>query len=66
LLCVVVEAVVVEEARLATPGDPPPPPQPDTSSASATPATGRTRKIGRLQRFMLGSFDDPWATADQE
>src|ERR1700730_13101515 len=50
LCVVVVPAVVVEEATLAIPGDPPLPPQPAASSAKAAATTTETR-IGRRQRM---------------
>ena len=52
--CAVV-AALVEEATLATPGEPPPP-QPAASSESAATATTEARMSGGRHRTMFGSF----------
>jgi hypothetical protein len=54
--CVVgVVAAGVEDATLATPGEPPPP-QPAASSENAATATTAVKMSERWQRTMLGSF----------
>jgi hypothetical protein len=52
---VVVEPAVVEDATLATPGDPPPPPQPAARKASAPAETVEVMTNGRRQRIELSS-----------
>jgi len=53
--CVVGVVAVVEEARFATPGEPPLP-QPAASSENATTATTELRMMGHRRRMMCGPF----------
>jgi hypothetical protein len=53
--CVVVVAAFVEEATLATPGEPPPL-QPAANSEDAATATTEVRMSGRRQHMIFGSF----------
>jgi hypothetical protein len=54
--CVVVVATVVDEATLATPGEPRPPPQPAASSENALTATTALAIGKRRPRMMFGSL----------
>ena len=46
-------ALVVEEATLATLGEPPPPPQPDASSETATATAAKPMTASRWYRIVL-------------
>ena len=47
-----VDAVVVSEAMLAIPGEPPPPPQPAARNANAPAETVQVTRSGRRQRML--------------